>query len=240
MFILIMVIILGTCVSVLSSIYYNTIALQKTYGSVNTYYGAYYGAMSSIERWLLMTKIKYPGYEWEWWFKWNSIIWAKSNGFSGDFWRLSHSNNTMTRSIKSKTDHIVWSIDNKTLRYITFHRYEEYPGANNDYRRAINHSGVHWLTDWLSFSWTVFVKNTNTINNPDKMIDFNRFFGMKNSGYTVRWLLDTQSKFNNNTERQYPLSGNFNFLWDKNGNGSPFSHNPRPTITWTRSMGEKP
>ena len=165
-----------------------------------------------------------------------NVIWSKSNAFAGDFWRLSHSNNAMTWSIKSKTDHIVWSIDNKTLRYITFRRYEEDSWWENEYKDAVRKSWVFWVADWLSFSWTVSVNNTNTINNPSMMMDFNRFFGMKNSWYTVRWLLDTNSRFKTNIqERYYPLSWNFNF-WVKEDDDPVYSHNPRPTRTWARSL----
>ena len=101
MFHLLMILILTTCIAIVSSIYYNTISLQKTYGTANSYYGAYYGAVSSIERWLLMSKLKYPSYVWSWWFRGNESIWADSNTFSGRFWRLNQWENSMIRSVDS-------------------------------------------------------------------------------------------------------------------------------------------
>lgn len=228
MFIIIMVIILGTCVSVLSSIYYNTISLQKTYGSVNVYYWAYYWAMSSIERWLLMTKVKYPWYEWSWWFDWETIIWSQSNAFSWDFWRLSHWDNSMLRNITSKTNRIEWTIDKQTIRYISFKQY--WDSYVDQYRSDIRGSWYYWIKDWLTFTGTITPTNMNTIDSKKLMMDFNRLFGMKTRQYTVRWLLNWKFKDQNEYEREDNLTGSF-YFWESN-NSSPYSYNPRPTTTW--------
>ena len=236
MFIVIMVLILGTCISVLSSMYYNTTSLQKTYGTVNTYYWAYYWAISSIERWLLMTKIKYPTYEWSWWFKWDQVYWSKSNVFSGDFWRLSHSDNTMIWTVNSLTNKVKWDINTKTLRVISFRRYEEESGNYNLYKYDPDTTTIfrYWIGDWLTFSWTAdptqWGRDTTREDKLNVNVDFDRAFIMKNELYTVRWLLNGQWK--GQTERSVPLTWFFYFWWK-----DVYKSNPRPTLwTWRLSI----
>ena len=219
-----MVIILGTCTAVLSSIYYNTIALQNTYGSVNTYYWAYYWALSSIERWLLMTKIKYPWYVWSWWFIWDNIIWANSNSFSWDFWRFSHWNNTMLWSVNSKTNRIVGTIDNKTLRVFSFTKYIDY--NPNEYYKA-NDESYYWINEGLQFSGNIKPYTWWTNNIQDWNMDFNRFFNMRNDNYIVRWL----HNWTNMYDRQNNLTWYFNF-WIED---TSYAKNPWPTLTWAWS-----
>lgn len=236
MFILIMVLILGTCISVLSSMYYNTTSLQRTYGTVNTYYWAYYWAISSIERWLLMTKIKYPTYEWSWWFKWDKIYWSKSNVFPGNFWRLSHSDNTMIRTVNSVTKKIKWDIDTKTLRVISFKRYEEESGNYNQYKYDPDTTTIstYWIQDWLTFSWTADPTQwgrSSKIKDLNENVDFYRIFNMRDKIYTVRWLLNGQRKWQ--PERSAPLTWYF-YFWGMN----VYKNNPRPTL-WTWRLSEK-
>lgn len=228
MFIIIMVLILVTCMSVLSSIYYNTTALQKTYWSVNSYYWAYYWAISSIERWLLMSKVKYPGYEWSWWFKWDQIFWAISNGFSNDFWRLSRWNNSMMRYVDSKTNKIAGTIDTKTLRTISFLVYDD-PDSESYTSEWV--WSPYWLTQWLTFfgsaNPSIWERYTNTqTNTQESNVDFNRFFGLTDPGYTVRWLLKDAINLSFIDEKEYPLSWDFNF-WTNNTN-------PRPELSGRR------
>ena len=233
MFIVIMVLLLGTCVSVLSSIYYNTTSLQNTYWSVNMYYWAYYWAISSIERGLLMSKLKYPTYVWSWWFKWNTPIWSNSNMFSGDFWRLSRWDNTMIWTVNSATTNIKWNIDAKTLRAISFLKYiDPYPtGYTND---EIS-SYTCWIANGLSFSWTVNpINGDRDSTNLDVNVDFNRFFGMNKENTIVRWLLNgtwQNSEWAEDPERDVPLTWEFVF----GANDIDIDKNPRPTLSWDKS-----
>lgn len=234
MFIMIMVIILGTCVSVLTSIYYNTMALQNTYGSVNTYYWAYYWALSSIERWLLMTKIKYPGYEWTWWFVWWKEIWSKSNLFPWKFRRLSNTQNTMIRTVNSLTTNIKWTVDNKTIAAISFIRYkdanpEQYNRNNSD----IEKENI-WINKGLLFSWNIVPNMWETQTWDDNIIDFNWMFKMKEAKTIVRWLVKwpgNEQAWDAYKERAYSQWTYFEF-WNKDG---AYSSNPRPTTKWTTS-----
>lgn len=231
MFIIIMVLILGTCAAVLSSIYFNTTALQKTYGSVNTYYWAYYWAISSIERGLLMTKMKYPTYEWSGWFIWDTPIWARSNSFWWDFWRLSHSWNTMLWSVNSKTNRIVWIMNNKTLRTFSFVNYtDRHP---NEYSSA-SETTTNWINNWLTFSGNIVPWRWWTSNIENQKMDFNWFFDMIDSQYTVRWLLRWNNDVN---KRSNTLTWNFDF-WVGQEINSEYKNNPRPTTTGARSTSE--
>ncbi len=233
MFIVIMVLLLGTCVSVLSSIYYNTTSLQNTYWSVNMYYWAYYWAISSIERGLLMSKLKYPTYVWSGWFKWTTPIWANSNMFSGDFWRLNRSENTMIWTVNSRTTNIKGTIDTKTLRAISFIKYID--PYENQYKNEWIETRIHWISDGLTFSWTANPSNTwRDLQNLKINVDFNRFFGMNSENTILRGLLKwtrENREWAEDPERDVPLTWEFVFWeiptidWE----------NPRPTLSWKNS-----
>lgn len=228
MFILIMVIILGTTISILWSIYYNTITLQHGYWTVNSYYWAYYGALSSVERWLLMTKLKYPGYEWRWGFEWDHVYWSNSNAFSWKFWKLNQWDNSMMRSVDSKTNKIVWTIDSNTIKTISFAKYRD---DNSDVFSwgTVTLLWYSWINDWLEFSWRITPTRGTTydenISRDDA--DFNRMFLLENSWYTVR-SLQRLSWFKDN-EKDYELT--WEFYFKKN------TCNPRSAQSWTFTTG---
>lgn len=225
MFIVIIIIILGACASIVGSMYYNTIAMQKTYGTVNWYYWAYYWAMASVERWLLMSKIKYPTYEWRWWFKWWSWIWSPSNTFSWDFRKLTQWENSMTWEVNSKTKEIIGTIDTKTLRTISFEKYDD---GKPDEFTTWELIGASWVVDWLEFSGTTRPASPNVSSINDdlwKSSDFNRFFALNDEEYIVRWL-NTTKRYNQveEGEKDYQLTWEFNF--------TGWSTNPRPALSW--------
>ena len=217
MFIAIIIIVLGICASILWSIYYNIMSIQKNYGTVNAYYGAYYWAMSAMERWLLMSKIKYPTYNWSWWFKGNISYWSNSEIFSWEFWKLNQWNNSITWNINSKTNHITWEINTKTIRAISFYQYS---GSNDSYTSGEN-IWTYGVNDNLSFTWSASLgqRNRNTTN---KNVDFNRFFWLNNTGKTLRGLLTT-TYLPESQEKDAPLSGKFVF--------TSWSTNPRPALS---------
>lgn len=228
-----MIILLGTCISVLSSIYYNTTALQKTYGSVNSYYWAYYWAISSIERWLLMSKVKYPTYVWSGWFEWDQIVWAKSNGFSWSFRRLNQWDNTMIWTVKSLTNKVSWIIDTKTLRTISFNTYWDNNPTEYSWAQSTNTYGIN---EWLTFSWKAIPGTSlDPISNDDLKADFNRFFTMKDEHYIVRWLLKqaTQNSMWIH-ERDTTLTWDFYFWTTDN----TYAANPWPMSTWAFSINQ--
>lgn len=242
MFITIIIIILGACISIVWSMYYNTITMLRTYGSVNGYYWAYYWAMASIERWLLMSKIKYPTYAWEWGFKWDNSIWAPSNTFSWDFRKLTQWKNSLMRSVNSKTKKIEWTIDTKTLRSISFEKYND----NSPYKFSTwSLSGTYWINEWLQFTWNIVARTPNIWeirNNRWESSDFNRFFSLKKTWYIVRWLKTTDAywqaresplyeredpelvPYDREWEKDYQLTWEFNFTKD--------ACNPRPAYSW--------
>lgn len=212
MFLAIIVIIISACAAIIWSMYYNTISLQKSYGTVNGYYWAYYWAIASIERWLLMSKLKYPTYMGFWWFKWDTIYWSPSNWFSWEFRKLNQGNNSLTRSVNSQTQHISGTIDTKTIRTISFYKYDS--NGNNKW--------AYWLNSWLTFSGTTNfdgqLNNWNIWN-----ADFNRFIWLNNTGLTLRGLLTTN--YSDFHEKDAPLTGNFEF--------NSGSMNPRPALSGT-------
>ena len=246
MFIAIILIIMGACVSVVWSMYYNTITMLRTYGSVNWYYWAYYWAMASIERWLLMSKMKYPTYEWSWWFKWEEVYWAPSNWFSWDFRKLTQWKNSMIRSINSKTRKIEWTIDTKTLRSISFIKYD--PGDVNAFSWWTK-SGTFWIDDGLRFTWNIVARSPNVWEiktNRWESSDFNRFFSLKKTGYIVRWLKTTDTywqEYRQIIDEEDPDSipydreweKDFQLTWDFNFTGN--ACNPRPALSWELDYG---
>ena len=237
MFVAIIVIILGACIFIVWSMYFNTISMQKTYGSVNGYYWAYYWAMASIERWLLMSKIKYPTYQWSWWFKWDNIYWAASNWFSGEFWKLAQWNNSMTRNVNSKTNKIEWVIDTKTLRLISFNTYQD---DDTNAFSGWTLSWTYWINDWLSFTWTTEPRTFNLWTIPEtktwrwESTDFNRFFSLKQKNYIVRWLNTTDTYWewdpDQNPEYDREWEKDFQLTWEFNFTSS--ACNPRPALSW--------
>ena len=253
MFVAIMIIILGACAAIVWSMYFNTISMQKTYGAVNWYYWAYYWAMASVERWLLMSKIKYPTYEWSGWFKWDTIYWAASNWFAEDFWKLTQWNNSLTWNINSKTQRIVWVIDTKTLRSISFKKY--YDANPNDFS-TWREDGTYWIKEGLQFSGGIVAWSPNiwAINkNIWGSADFNRFFSLKTSKYIVRGLktTDTYGRYiwewnqNYNEENQWEENSYeweweipYDREWEKDFqltwgfNFTKESCNPRPALSW--------
>ena len=225
MFLIILFIILGGCAIILWSMYYNIVATQTTYGNTNTYYWAYYGAISSIERWLLMTKLKYPTYTSSWWFIWNTIIWSQSNWFDWVFRKLSQWSNSMMRYINSKTTKISSYIDTKTLRNISFYKYNDWKPSeySSNYTTTSN-----WVYAWLSFSWytTPSKWERQTSNIKEVNMDFNRFFNMNIKNRTVRslwynFLLDQMDSIDS---KDYPLSWEFEFIGNE--------INPWPAEMW--------
>jgi len=227
MFVVIIVLVLWACASIVWSFYFNTIAFQKNYWNVSSYYWAYYWAISSIERWLLMTKIKYPTYSWSGGFKWSTIIGSNANMFSWDFRRLNLWNNSMMRYVDSKTDEINGSIDTKTLRIISFYKYDD--NEPGEYTNSSVTKSQYWISEWLNFSWIVNPKTWWRINEDviNSNVDFNRFFLLSDSWYIVRSLwydykLDNQ---NQAWDKDSPLSGNISFDEDH-------ERNPRPALDW--------
>ena len=225
MFLIILFIILSGCAVILASMYYNIVATQATYWNTNTYYWAYYGAISSIERWLLMTKLKYPTYESSGWFIWTQVIWSNSNLLK-DFWKLSLWNNSMMRYVNSKTRKISSYIDTKALRNISFYRYED-KNADSYTNKGITRT-IYWVSDWLSFSWhTVPSKwERQTENIKEVNMDFNRFFQTNATRRTVRslWYNFEKDQMDWIDAKDSPLSWDFEFI------GSEI--NPRPAEEW--------
>lgn len=239
MFLAIIIIVLGACVSIIWSMYYNTVTMQKTYGSVNWYYWAYYWAMASMERWLLMSKLKYPTYEWMWWFKWDATYWAASNAFSGDFWKLTQWKNSLVRYVDSLTDTIVWTIDTQTLRSISFNKYKDDDAEKFNQKRSLD--GTYWINDWLSFTWKIDPRSPNiwVIQSENEQTglwetsDFNRFFSLKKKDYIVRGLKTTDTYGENNETYDEEWEKDFQLAWDFDFNKN--SNNPRPALSWSLS-----
>lgn len=219
MFLIIVIIVIGACASIIWSIYFNTIAIQKSYWTVNWYYWAYYGAISSIERWLLMSKLKYPTYIGSWWFKWGDIYWAKSNWFSWDFRKLTQWNNSLTWSVNSLTKHISGTIDTKTIRSISFYRYND---TNTAWYISWENIGSYWLNSGLTFTGKTNLDWRSHTNGRTWNADFNRFIWLNNTNYSLRWLLTT--KYDSYDEKDAPLTGDFLFI--------SWSCNPRPALSW--------
>jgi len=226
MFLIILFIILGWCAIILWSMYYNIVATQTTYGNTNTYYWAYYGAISSIERWLLMTKLKYPTYTSSWWFIWNQVIWSISNQFAWNFRKLSQWSNTMMRYINSKTTKISSYIDTKTLRNISFYQYND---TNPESYSSNNISKTpQWVYAWLSFSWytTPSKWERQSINIREVNMDFNWFFNMNVANRIVRslWYNFRLDQTEWVDSKDYPLSWKFEFIGNE--------INPWPAERW--------
>lgn len=241
MFIIIMVILLWTCVSILWNVYYNTTSFQKTYWEINSYYSAYYGAVSSIERWLLMTRLKYPWYNWSWWFKWNNLIWSNVNLFSGEdsFGKLSMDWNSMYWTVNSATDHIIWKLNNEKLVYIWFRNYDDINGNQNNFN-----------AEWWENEYNNWILNNDSFSISGTITPTTWRIGSKLEFWNFDWLIDfwaecVEWQFPSCTERLWYTIRSLNSLKDDNTPEFGLSlswiyfnweaTNPWPVSSWTFS-----
>lgn len=84
--------------------------------NVADYNSAYYWAVSSLERWMLVTRYKEPGFVWSGWYFGTDSFWPKSDSISFGFGRLNLPNNWLSRQINSRTKRIPaiwqWNVEN--------------------------------------------------------------------------------------------------------------------------------
>lgn len=118
MLLLIIIIILIICTSILWNIYFNFFNFQQNYQDLNSYQNSYYGAISSIERWLISSKYMGPWYKWSWGFLWTWYWWNISDNFLLDFWKFTKWDNWLFFAINSKTNKITWKIDYDLIQTI--------------------------------------------------------------------------------------------------------------------------
>ena len=74
--------------------------------NISDYNSAYYWAISSVERWLLVTRYKKPWFEWSWWFFWDISYGPASDTILEGLWRLNLPNNWILWQINSRTTRI--------------------------------------------------------------------------------------------------------------------------------------
>jgi hypothetical protein len=193
MFLLIVIILLIAATSILGNIYVWFFSFQQNYWDLENYKNSYYAAISSVERWLLVTKYKEPWFIWSGWFLWTWSRWPTSDTFSWNFWKINYINNWTYRDINSRTQKISWDIeynkifilykdiDNSTDNYNTtdssnlnnFYENEEnyiswYIYKNNKFSNIID-SNLKWITrisnteHWWPM-WSNIINSSN-INN---------------------------------------------------------------------------
>lgn len=112
-FILILILIWATIVT---SIYSNFLVFYSNFSESENYHKAYYNSIAAVERAELVTKQRSPWYEWNGWWKIDTIWWTWSinnwwsDGIISNFSYLSNSG-----SVKN-TSSVFWSIKSKTSR----------------------------------------------------------------------------------------------------------------------------
>lgn len=106
MYLLITLLILSVLAGVLTSLYSSFIPFLRSFSGIEDYYSSYYGAVSSIERALMVSKIKKPGFVWSgWWFGSDGIGVNADKVVSG-LSKLSEQNNGTLRIITSRSNTI--------------------------------------------------------------------------------------------------------------------------------------
>lgn len=106
MYLLITLLILSVLAGVMTSLYSSFIPFLRSFSWIEDYYSSYYGAVSSIERALLVSKIKDPGFVWSWgWLGGESIGWDTDKVLSG-LAKLNDQNNGTLWIITSRSDTI--------------------------------------------------------------------------------------------------------------------------------------
>lgn len=156
MFLLIVIVILIASASILWNIYMWIFSLQQNYGDINNYYNSYYAAISSIERWLLVTKYKQPSFVWSGWFIGNDNRWEASEMFSGNFGKFTEWNNWLVWEINSYCENITWALKHNNVLTI---KYLSYTNDTEHYEVAIPWSAM-WLSVFLELTWDI-INNYN-------------------------------------------------------------------------------
>lgn len=106
MYLLITLLILSVLAGVLTSLYSSFIPFLRSFSGIEDYYSSYYGAVSSIERALLVSKIKEPGFVWSgWWFGSDGVGGNADKVLSG-LSKLNEQNNGTLWIITSRSDTI--------------------------------------------------------------------------------------------------------------------------------------
>lgn len=196
MLILITMIILITSSSILWSIYSNFFYFQQNYENLNNYYNWFYGAVSSIERAFLSSKIQWVWYDSSWGFLWNNARWSKSDSLTWKFWKFNDDQNWIFWQLDWKTKMISWQISHQDLLWIILMtsnspdpysweiNYKFFDGSNyiswifyqNDFK-IDNTENIQldrvMLTNWTWFFLTAYgswnkISNAN-INNEDNI-----------------------------------------------------------------------
>ena len=106
MYLLITLLILSVLAGVMTSLYSSFIPFLRSFSGIEDYYSSYYGAVSSIERALLVSKVKEPGFVWSgWWIGSNSVGGETDKVLSG-LAKLNDQNNGTLWVITSRSDTI--------------------------------------------------------------------------------------------------------------------------------------
>jgi hypothetical protein len=91
---------------ILLSVYSMFLPFFENLHDIINYNISYYWAVSSIERWLLITKYQQPGFEWSWWWINDTVIGPQSDFKIWDLGRIQNENNSSYRKINSRTTQI--------------------------------------------------------------------------------------------------------------------------------------
>lgn len=106
MYLLITLLILSVLAGIMTSLYSSFIPFLRSFSGIEDYYASYYGAVSSIERALLVSKTKEPGFVWSWGWIGNENFGSKSDTVLSGLSKLNDQNNGTLRVITSRSDNI--------------------------------------------------------------------------------------------------------------------------------------
>lgn len=162
MFLLIVIVILIASASILWNIYMWIFSLQQNYGDINSYYSSYYGAISSIERWLLVTKYKQPSFVGSGWFIWDNNRWEISEIFSWDFGKFTEWSNWLVWEINSYCEHITGTLRNNNVLIINS---KAYWYTNTGHYETDTSSRTRSFSAYLKLTWNITNIYNNTILN---------------------------------------------------------------------------
>jgi hypothetical protein len=156
--ILILIILSG----ILVSMYSTFMPFLENLSDIVEYNVAYYWALSSIERWSLVTKYKWPWFEWSWWYIWDTPYGPNSDNKIWDFWRLNYPDNWMLRTIHSKTRMIpntwAWNIEYLLAADDSYdYNKMEYDKLENFILTVDNSSEYYssWDSSIIQYNWTI-------------------------------------------------------------------------------------
>lgn len=151
MFIVFVLVLISVLIALLGNIFSSFFPFYQHFWDIQNYYTSYYGAVSSLERWFLVTRYKLPGREGSWWWQWSTSLEIPSDVLSGTFWFFTQWNNGLRREIRSRRTRVPDITQDHNILWYT--QWEPIPLYMDNSPASSGYQATS-LSDLVLFSWT--------------------------------------------------------------------------------------